>query len=418
MISLMSYEASKCVIPHSRNQRRTCPRTPLDDRRGAPAPSRAVMERYEKGRTLGEGTFGVVYEARRRETNELVAIKKIRLGKAREGVNFTAIREIKLLQEIRHEHVISLVDVFAHKKNLNLVFEFCSSDLEMVIKDKRTPLSAGEVKSYLRMTLLAVKHCHDNWVLHRDLKPNNLLIAPNGCLKLADFGLARIFGSPDRRFTHQVFARWYRAPELLLGSKTYGPGVDVWAVGCIFAELMLRRPFFAGSSDIDQLGKVYAALGTPTEMNWPGCTALPDFIEFVYVPPPPLRETFPNETDEALDLLKKMLEYNPNKRITIANALDHPYFHTEPAPIPYEQLPKRFAAPSTQKTGDERSSPVSAQQPKTGEKRRLEQTPGTTNSADPNFRPKLDEADRESLRKRKNALDQAFADVDGDDDDT
>ena len=141
----------------------------------------------------------------------MVAIKKIRLGKLKEGVNFTAIREIKLLQEIKHEHVIKLVDVFAHKKNLNLVFEFCGGDLEMVIKDKGTPMSAGEVKSYAQMTLRAVAHCHENWVLHRDLKPNNLLIARDGCLKLADFGLARIFGSPDRRFTHQVFARWYRA---------------------------------------------------------------------------------------------------------------------------------------------------------------------------------------------------------------
>lgn len=130
------------------------------------------------------------------QTNEVVAIKKIRLGKLKEGVNFTAIREIKLLQEIKHEHVIELVDVFAHKKNLNLVFEYCGGDLEMVIKDKATPLSAGEVKSYVRMTLRAVAHCHENWVLHRDLKPNNLLIAPNGCLKLADFGLARILAHP------------------------------------------------------------------------------------------------------------------------------------------------------------------------------------------------------------------------------
>jgi len=345
------------------------------------------------------------------QTNEIVAIKKIRLGKLKEGVNFTAIREIKLLQEIRHEHVIQLVDVFAHKKNLNLVFEFCGGDLEMVIKDKGTPLSAGEVKSYALMTLRAVAHCHDNWVLHRDLKPNNLLIAPNGCLKLADFGLARIFGSPDRRFTHQVFARWYRAPELLLGSKTYGPGVDVWAVGCIVAELMLRRPFVAGSSDIDQLGKVYAALGTPTERSWPGVSALPDFIEFVYVPPPNLCDTFPNETNEALDLLKKMLEYDPNKRITAAQALEHPYFHTKPAPIPYEELPKRFATKQVMEKLSEEATPIEPQQ-KTGEKRARTDDPSRApGSADPNFRPTLDDVDRESLRQRKGALDAAFADV-------
>ncbi|CEF98641.1 Serine/threonine-protein kinase, active site [Ostreococcus tauri] len=371
------------------------------------------MERYERGRTLGEGTYGVVHEARVKETNEVVAIKKIRLGKLKEGVNFTAIREIKLLQEIKHEHVIELVDVFAHKKNLNLVFEYCGGDLEMVIKDKATPLSAGEVKSYARMTLRAVAHCHENWVLHRDLKPNNLLIAPNGCLKLADFGLARIFGSPDRRFTHQVFARWYRAPELLLGSKTYGPGVDVWAVGCILAELMLRKPFFAGSSDIDQLGKVYAALGTPTETNWPGVSALPDFIEFIYVPPPNLHDTFPNETNESLDLLKRMLEYDPNKRITAAQALEHPYFHTKPAPIPFEELPKRFATKNFTQHASGGTSP--SREAKTGEKRRLEDADEAPDSTDPNFRPKLGDADREALRGRKGALDAAFADVEGDD---
>jgi cyclin-dependent kinase 7 len=217
-------------------------------------------ERYIKGAALGEGTFGVVTKAEDTVTHKIVAIKKIRLGKYKEGVNFTAIREIKLLQELRHPHVIELVDCFPHKRNLNLVFECCESDLEAVIKDKFLPLGTPEIKSYMQMTLRAVAYCHETWVLHRDLKPNNLLIAPNGALKLADFGLARVFGSPNRKFTHQVFARWYRAPELLLGSKVYGPGVDNWAVGCVFAELMLRKPFFPGSSDIDQLGRIYQGL--------------------------------------------------------------------------------------------------------------------------------------------------------------
>ena len=252
------------------------------------------MERYEKRHQPGEGTFGVVTKAEDTLTRKAVAIKKIRLGKYKEGVNFTAIREIKLLQELRHPHVIELVDVFPHKRNLHLVFECCESDLEAVVKDKFLPLGVPEIKSYVQMTLKAVAYCHSCWVLHRDLKPNNLLIAPNGALKLADFGLARVFGSPNRRFTHQVFARWYRAPELLLGSKIYGPGVDLWAVGCIFAELMLRRPFVPGSSDIDQLGRIYQQLGTPTEETWPGHKNLPDYMEFSRVPPPPLRDAFPS----------------------------------------------------------------------------------------------------------------------------
>jgi cyclin-dependent kinase 7 len=200
----------------------------------------------------------------------------------------------------------------------------------------------------MQMTLRAVAYCHETWVLHRDLKPNNLLIAPNGALKLADFGLARVFGSPNRKFTHQVFARWYRAPELLLGSKVYGPGVDNWAVGCVFAELMLRKPFFPGSSDIDQLGRIYQGLGTPTESTWPGHKTLPDYMEFSKQAAPDLRQTFPNAPPDALDLLKKLMAFDPNRRVSAAEALRHEYFTTPPLATPFPDLPK-----PTQKFGDE-----------------------------------------------------------------
>ena len=306
----------------------------------APPPALSGKARYLKGAVLGEGTFGVVTKAEDTLTRKAVAIKKIRLGKYKEGVNFTAIREIKLLQELRHPHVIELVDVFPHKRNLHLVFECCESDLEAVVKDKFLPLGVPEIKSYVQMTLKAVAYCHSCWVLHRDLKPNNLLIAPNGALKLADFGLARVFGSPNRRFTHQVFARWYRAPELLLGSKIYGPGVDLWAVGCIFAELMLRRPFVPGSSDIDQLGRIYQQLGTPTEETWPGHKNLPDYMEFSRVPPPPLRDAFPSAPPEALDLLAKLTAFDPNRRVTAEEALKHPYFAAPPLATPFPELPR------------------------------------------------------------------------------
>jgi len=305
-------------------------------------------ERYIKGAVLGEGTFGVVTKAEDTLTRRHVAIKKIRLGKYKEGVNFTAIREIKLLMELRHPHVIELVDVFPHKRNLNLVFEMCESDLEAVVKDKFLPLGTPEVKSYVKMTLEAVAYCHASWVLHRDLKPNNLLIAPNGALKLADFGLARVFGSPNRRFTHQVFARWYRAPEQLLGSKAYGPGVDMWAIGCVFAELMLRKPYFPGSSDIDQLGRIYAGLGTPTEENWPGHKNMPDYVEFSHGVAPPLRQLFTTAPPEALDLLQKLLAFDPNKRLSAADALKHAYFSSRPFATPFPDLPR-----PTQKFGDD-----------------------------------------------------------------
>ncbi|PWA85818.1 serine/threonine/dual specificity protein kinase, catalytic domain-containing protein [Artemisia annua] len=142
---------------------------------------------------------------------------------------------------------------WGRRRNLHLVFEFMETDLEAVIWDRNIVLSPTGIESYIQMTLKGLTVCHKKWVLRRDMKPNNLLIGPRGQLKLADFGLAHIFGSPNRTFTHQVFARWYRAPELLFGAKQYGPGVDVWAAACIFAELLLRRPFLQGKAQLDQI---------------------------------------------------------------------------------------------------------------------------------------------------------------------
>jgi len=319
--------------------------------------------RYAKLETLGEGTFGVVYKASdslNASSSPYVAIKKIRLGKAKEGINFTAIREIKLLRELHHPHVVPLVDVFSKKRNLHLVFEFASGgDLEMIIKDSSIDLSIADVKSYLKMSLEAIAFCHQNWILHRDVKPNNLLVHESGALKLADFGLARAFGSPEREngreYTRAVFARWYRAPELLLGAKRYGPKVDSWAVGMVFAELMLRKPFCPGSSDIDQLTKIYHVLGTPTEEEWEGCAALPDWMSFPRKEKMDLRKIFGVEVGgksgpggklssanaEAIDLLEQLLKYDPEKRISCQEALKHAYFNTAPAPTEISKLPKR-----------------------------------------------------------------------------
>ncbi|KAL6963089.1 Cyclin-dependent kinase D-1 [Sarracenia purpurea var. burkii] len=302
--------------------------------------SKKVADRYLKREVLGEGTYGVVYKAIDTKTGQTVAIKKIRLGKQKEGVNFTALREIKLLKELKDPNIIELIDAFPHKGNLHLVFEFMETDLEAVIRDRNIVLSPSDIKSYLQMTLKGLAYCHKKWVLHRDMKPNNLLIGSRGQLKLADFGLARIFGSPDRRFTHQVFARWYRAPELLFGAKAYGPAVDVWAAACIFAELLLRRPFLQGNSDIDQLGKIFAAFGTPKPSQWPDMQYLPDYVEYQYVPGQPLRQLFPLTSDDALDLLLKMFMYDPKARISAQQALEHRYFSSGPPPTEPALLPR------------------------------------------------------------------------------
>ena len=299
-----------------------------------------TMERYERGEKLGQGQFGEVFRAVEKETGRVVAIKRVGVGSQEQGINFTALREIKLLKELKGEYIVPLVDVFLHKRNLNLVFDFMECDLEAVIKDTSLKLADADVKSYLQMTLKALEHCHKNWIVHRDVKPNNLLVSSDGMLKLTDFGLARLFGSPDRRFTAQVFARWYRPVELLCGSKHYGPAVDMWACGCVFAELMLRKPVFPGTSDLDQLTKIFTLLGTPTEEQWPGMRCLPQFMECRPCPAPPMRKFFPTAPDAALDLLSRMLCFDPNRRISATDALNHHYFREGDPPRPPGQLPR------------------------------------------------------------------------------
>lgn len=150
-----------------------------------------------------------------------------------------------------------ILDVFGHKSNVSLVFDFMDTDLEVIIKDNNIVLTSANIKSYIIQTLQGLDYLHFNWILHRDLKPNNLLVNNFGVLKIGDFGLAKFFGSPNRINTHQVVTRWYRAPELLYGARLYGTGVDMWAVGCILAELLLRIPFLPGESDLDQLTKIF-----------------------------------------------------------------------------------------------------------------------------------------------------------------
>uniref|UniRef100_A0A3Q4GE41 Cyclin-dependent kinase 7 n=1 Tax=Neolamprologus brichardi TaxID=32507 RepID=A0A3Q4GE41_NEOBR len=263
-------------------------------------------KRYEKLDFLGEGQFATVYKARDKQTDTIVAIKKIKVGhrtEAKDGINRTALREIKLLQELHHPNIIGLLDAFGHKSNISLVFDFMETDLE-------------------------------------DLKPNNLLLDGSGVLKLADFGLAKSFGSPSRVYTHQVVTRWYRSPELLFGARMYGVGVDMWAVGCILAELLLRVPFLAGDSDLDQLTKIFEALGTPTEETWPGLSSLPDYVSFKIFPGTPLEHIFSAAGDDLLELLQGLFTFNPSARTTATQALKMRYFSNRPGPTPGPQLPR------------------------------------------------------------------------------
>lgn len=300
------------------------------------------MEGYEKGSKLGEGAWGVVTEAIQKKSGRKVAIKKIRNGKYREGVNFTALREIKTLQELRHENIVELVDVFFEHEIIHLVFELCDTDLETIILDNSTVMSPGDVKCHLKMLLSAIAHCHDNYVLHRDLKPNNLLYTSAGIMKLADFGLARLHGSPGRMMTPQVVTRWYKPPELCYAAREYSESVDMWGVGCIFAELMLRRPLFPGNSDMEQLAKIFQVLGTPSTEGWPHASSLPEYVEFTPQEPLDLKATlFTAASSDALDLLCKLLVLHPPGRISARDALKHDYFTC----LPHASKPASLSLP-------------------------------------------------------------------------
>ncbi|KAI4242886.1 MAG: hypothetical protein L6R40_003759 [Gallowayella cf. fulva] len=287
---------------------------------------------------VGSGTYGKVFKAIHVYTKSLVALKKIRMDGEKDGFPVTAIREIKLLQSLKHENVVCLHEVMVENNDCFMVFEYLSHDLTGLLNHPTFKLDQSHKKHLAKQLFDGLNYLHRRGVLHRDIKAANILISSTGLLKLADFGLARFYsksGHPD--YTNRVITIWYRSPELLLGETQYGPAVDIWSAACVMIEIFTRHAIFPGDGgEINQLDKIYNVLGTPTRSEWPG---LVDMAWFELLRPSERKpNTFAEKYQEllspaAFELLQAMLLYDPSKRPTASDVLEHPYFTTEePAP--------------------------------------------------------------------------------------
>lgn len=316
------------------------------------------VNEFERLNRIDEGTYGVVFRARDKKSGEVVALKKVKLEKEREGFPLTALREINILLSFNHPSIVDVKEVVMGDMNsVFMVMEYMEHDLKGLVESMKHPFSQSEVKCLMQQLLSGVRYLHDNWVLHRDLKTSNILINNCGGLKICDFGMARQYGSPLKAYTQLVVTLWYRAPELLLGAKKYSTAIDMWSLGCIMAELLTKEPLFPGKSEIDQLNKIFKILGTPNKSIWPGFVDLPGskakFAEqpcnklgekfrrtAAYTPFTPMAVTArPVLSESGLDLLNRLLTFDPEKRITAQEALDHDWFREVPLPKSKELMP-------------------------------------------------------------------------------
>lgn len=298
------------------------------------SPKFGKADSYEKLEKLGEGSYATVYKGKSKVNGKLVALKVIRLQEE-EGTPFTAIREASLLKGLKHANIVLLHDIIHTKETLTLVFEYVHTDLCQYMDKHPGGLHPDNVKLFLFQLLRGLSYIHQRYILHRDLKPQNLLISDTGELKLADFGLARAKSVPSHTYSNEVVTLWYRPPDVLLGSTEYSTCLDMWGVGCIFVEMIQGVAAFPGMKDIqDQLERIFLVLGTPNEDTWPGVHSLPHFKpeRFTLYSSKNLRQAWNklSYVNYAEDLASKLLQCSPKNRLSAQAALSHEYFSDLP----------------------------------------------------------------------------------------
>ncbi|KAI4107418.1 MAG: hypothetical protein L6R37_001649 [Teloschistes peruensis] len=330
------------------------------------------VDNFEKLNHIEEGSYGWVSRAKEVATGEIVALKKLKMDNSNDGFPVTGLREIQTLKASRHPNIVALREVVMGDKldDVFLVMDFLEHDLKTLQEDMMEPFLPSEIKTLLLQLTSAVEHLHSNWILHRDLKTSNILMNNRGQIKIADFGMARYYGDPPPKLTQLVVTLWYRGPELLLGTEKYGAEVDMWSVGCVFGELLLKEPLLQGKNEVDQLSKIFALCGIPTEEIWPSFKRLPNARSLrlpqhqnPHTTGAVIRARFPFLTLAGTKLLTSLLALNPASRPTAAEVLAHPYFKEDPRPKNEAMFPtfpskagqekrRRVVSPSAPKRGE------------------------------------------------------------------